>query len=151
MAGITATSASASVSSPTVDNTASGFVAGERVTLGTSPSGTSYQWGMAAPTAPSVARSRLSTETAAAPTFVPDVGGTYALSCVVDGTSYALRITVQSPTIAEPVEAVRFSPRTDSSVPAPAAGVTMYFSSDQDALCVKDSSGDVSTVDLTAV
>ena len=60
-------------------------------------------------------------------------------------------MTAQAAAIAEPVEAVRFSPRTDASIPAPAAGVTMYYSSDQDALVVKDPSDDVFTVDVTAV
>jgi len=127
-------------------------VTGERVTLGVNPSGTTFQWGIAQPSASSRSRAGLDDTTSAVPTFVPDVAGTYAITALVDGvTTYQLRITVQSVSIAEPVEAVRFSPRGDSTIPAPAAGVTMYYSSDQDALCVKDPNGDVSTVDLTAV
>ena len=150
MAGITATSASASVSSPSADNTASGYVTGERITLGTTPAASSsYQWGQAAPSASALARSAVDNDTAAAPTFVPDVAGTYVVTCLVDGaTTYTLRLTVQSVSIAEPVEAVRFSPRADTTIPAPAAGVTMYYSSTHSALVVKDSSNVVKPVTL---
>lgn len=149
MAGITATSASANVSSPSPDNTASNYVTGERVTLGTTPSGSSFQWDLSAPSGSSIARSALDNDTDAAPTFVPDVGGTYTITCLVDGvTTYALRITVQSVSISEPVEAVRFSPRADTTIPAPAAGVTMYYSSTHSALVVKDAANVVKPVTL---
>jgi hypothetical protein len=134
------------------DKVVSGYVAGERVALSVTPTGTTYAWAIAQPSASSRARSALSSETGASVTFVPDVGGSYAITCLVDGvTTYVLRLTCQAAAVAEPVEAVRFSPRSDASIPAPAAGVAMYYSSDQDALCVKDPAGDVFTVDLTAV
>lgn len=149
MAGITATSASASVSSPSVDNTASGYVTGERVALGVAPSGSSYAWDIAAPSASSLARSALDEGDVATPNFTPDVGGTYTITCLVSGTTtYVLRLTVQSVSIAEPVEAVRFSPRVDTTVPAPAVGVTMYYSSTHSALVVKDATGVVKPVTL---
>jgi hypothetical protein len=154
MSGILANSSSRPMlgAETAADKSVSNYVAGERITLSTTPTGTAYAWSLAAPTSSSVARSALSAETGASVTFVPDVGGTFMVTCVVDSTTtYVIRMTAQSAAIAEPVEAIRFSPRTDASIPAPAAGVAMYYSSDQDALCVKDPDGDVSTVDLTAV
>jgi hypothetical protein len=104
------------------------------------------------PAASSRARSALSAETGATVTFTPDVAGYYVLTATVDSvTAYILRIAVTSTAISQLVEAIRFSPKTDSSVPAPALGLTMYYSSDQDALCVKDPDDAVSTVDLTVV
>jgi hypothetical protein len=153
MAGITALAASASLpaGSTSADKVSSGWVAGERVVLATSPTGTNYTWTIAAPSGSNSARSALSASSGASVTFTPDVGGTYAIRCLVDATEYFLRLTVQGATIAEPVEALRLSPRTDASVPAPAAGLTLYYSSNQSALVVKDSADDVFEVDLTAV
>ncbi len=134
------------------DKSVSNYVAGERITLSTTPTGTDYVWSIAQPSGSSRARSALSAETGASVTFAPDVGGTYLVTCVVDSTTtYVIRITCQAAAIAEPVEAVRFSPRTDASIPAPAAGVTMYYSSTQSALVVKTAAGTVYTVNLTAV
>lgn len=153
MAGILANAASQTMLSgdTTADNVVSGYVAGERVTLSVTPSGTDYAWSIAIPSSASASRSALSDDTAVSTTFTPNVGGTYTITCIVDSTTYVLRLTAQAAAVAEPVEAVRFSPRTDNSIPAPATGVSMYYSSDQDALCIKDAAGDVFTVDITAV
>ncbi len=143
MAGITAASASASLlaGDTSADNTDSNYVAGERVTLGVTPSGSSYLWSMAAPTNSSVARSAIANDTVAAPTFTPDVGGTYTITCLVSGTiTYVLRLTCQAAAVAEPVEAVRYSPRTSTSIPAPAAGWSVFFSSTLGTWVAKDSS-----------
>ncbi len=132
------------------DKTVSGYVAGERITLSTTPTGTDYVWSSTAPSGSSVTRSALSGSSGASVTFAPDVGGTYLVTCVVDSTTtYVIRITCQAAAIAEPVEAVRFSPRTDASIPAPAAGVTMYYSSTKSALVIKTPAGTIYTVDLT--
>lgn len=151
MAGILANSPSKTMASgdTSADKTASGYVAGERITLTVTPSGTNYEWSQARPSGSS-ARAQLSGATGASVTFAPDVGGTYVVTCIVDGsTTYVIRITCQSPTISEPVEAVRLSPRTDASVPAPAAGRTLYYSSDQGKLVTKDSAGTVRTINET--
>ena len=98
MAGIYATAASKTLAAgaTSVDNTSTGWVAGERISLGATPAGATYLWSIAQPSASSRARSALSTENGAAPTFTPDVGGTYSISCLVDGaTTYALRLTCQ--------------------------------------------------------
>lgn len=143
MAGILAQSASVTTTSgqTSVDNTFTGFVTGERITLSTSPTGTDYSWGQSIPSASAQARSELSSLTAAAPTFTPDVAGTYVVTVDVDGTDYVLRLTVQAASIAEPVEAVRYSPRGDATIPAPAAGFSVYYSSTQSGLLAKDPDG----------
>ena len=152
MAGITAAAASKTLLSgaTSADNTSSDWVTGERVTLGVTPSGTGYLWSMSAPTSSAVARSELSSTSDAAPTILPDVAGTYTITCLVSGvTTYVLRLTVQAVAIAEPIEALRFSPRADTTIPAPAAGVTMFYSSTQSALVIKTVAGTIYTVDLT--
>jgi hypothetical protein len=154
MAGITAASASETLAAgdTSADHAVGGFITGESILLGTSPTGTDYEWALTQPAASSRARSALSAETGATVTFTPDVAGYYVLTATVDSvTAYILRIAVTSTAISQLVEAIRFSPKTDSSVPAPALGLTMYYSSDQDALCVKDPDDAVSTVDLTVV
>lgn len=143
MAGITAASASNTLLSgaTSADKTSSGWVAGERVTLATTPTGTDYAWAIAQPSASSRSRSALSAETGASVMFTPDVGGTYAITCIVDSTTtYVLRLTCQAASISEPVEAIRFSPRTDASIPAPAAGWSVYFSSTLGTWVAKDPS-----------
>lgn len=154
MAGITANSASKTMTGgdTSADKVVTGYIAGERITLAATPSGTTYAWQLAAPNTSAVARSALSSTSVAGVTMMPDVAGTYVVSCLVDGaTLYVIRITVQAAAVAEPVEAVRFSPRSDASIPAPAAGVTLYYSSDQDALVTKAPNGDIAIVDVTVL
>lgn len=146
MSGITAQSVSVSHASGSTSANASssGWVTGERIVLGTSPTGSSYSWGIAAPAASNRARSALSDTTAAAPSFVPDVGGTWLLTVTVgDSTDYTLRLTVQAAAVSEPEEAVRWSPREDSTITAPTLGLAQYFSDTFDNLACKDPSGRV--------
>lgn len=152
MAGILASSASVTMVSgdTSADNTFSGYVTGERITLSTTPTGTVYSWGQSIPSASATARSGLSSTTAAAPTFTPDVAGTYVITVDVDGTDYVLRITVQSAAIAEPIEATRYSPRADTTIPAPAAGVSLYYSSTHDGLAIKDPDDNVTPLGMSA-
>ena len=153
MAGILAVSASASMSAgdTSVDNARGGYVSNERITLTTNPTGTNYVWALGGPSNTNLARSALSAETGSTVSFTPDVSGYFVVTCTVDGvTTYILRISVESTAISQLVDAIRFSPKADASVPAPALGVTMYFSSDQDALVVKDPAGDIFPVELGA-
>lgn len=153
MSGIIAVSASETMTSgdTSADNAWSGFITNERVLLTTNPTGTDYEWALVSPQASNIARSALSAETGSSVTFTPDVGGYYIITCTVDSaTSYVLRVSVTSTAVSQLVEAIRFSPKTDSSVPTPVLGLTMYFSSDQDALVVKDSAGDIFPVELGA-
>jgi len=151
MAGIIANS----VSKPMVggdtsaDKVSTGYVAGERVSLSVTPTGTTYQWASAAPSGSSSARSALSDDGGASVTLTPDVAGAYLVTCIVDGsTVYVIRLTAQAAAVAEPVEAVRFSPRADETIPAPAAGFTMYYSSTHGALVVKDPANVIKPITL---
>lgn len=153
MAGILAVSAEQVMTAPdtAVDKSVSGYVTNSQITLSTTPTGSSYSWAIAKPSG-STARAALSSATAEAPVFTPDVPGYYTVSVVVDSTTtYVIRISVTQTAITTSYEAIRLSPKADASVPAPALGVAMYYSSDQDALVIKDAAGDVYTVDLTAV
>lgn len=131
MAGILANSASATMlaAATSDDNAVGGRVTGEQITLTVSPSGTDYAWSWSIPSSSSPARSALSADTGASVTFTPDVAGVFTVVCVVDGTdSYTLRITVTSTAISQLVEAIRQTPKVDATVPAPALGLTTYFS-----------------------
>jgi len=154
MAGILANSAAHTMVSgdTSPSDVESGYVTGQQVTLTTFPTGTTYVWGLAIPAGSASARSGLSSATAASPTFTPDVAGEYVVTCVVNGsTSYVIRCSVAAVAATNLVGAIRFMPMTDSSVPTPSTGVSLYYSSTQSALAIKDANGDVSTVDVTAV
>ena len=141
--GILANSVSVTMSSSTADDVSSGYVTGERITLTTSPTGTNYVWSHGTPSASARARSALSDTTGASVDFFPDAGGTYTVQCDVDGTVYLLRLTVQDASVSENVEALRLSPRGDTTVPAPALGFALYYSADQATLVVKAPNGDI--------
>lgn len=150
--GILANSTSITMTSSTSDDTEVGFVVGERVTLSTNPTGTTYAWSMAMPSTSSVARSGLDDDDAASVMFTPDVAGIYTIVCTVDSTTtYVLRLSITLPAQASVVQALRLSPVGDTQVAAPAVGQVLYFSSTQNALVVKDANDDVFTVDVTAV
>lgn len=152
MAGITIVTISASVLSAAtaVDKTATGFIVGERATLGVT-SGSTFAWSLARP-ADSSSNADLSSETAAAPTFYLEVAGYYIVRCLVDGsTEYLLRISVTEPATATVRNAVNYQPVLDAAVPTPTAGVTVYYSSDQSALVYKDAAGDLFAIDVTAI
>lgn len=151
MAGILANSGSVTHSSTSADAVKSGYVTAEQIVLTTTPTGVSYQWALAKPSG-ATARSDLSDDTNATPTFTPDVAGYYVITCTVDSvTVYVLRISVTQVTAATAVEALRLQPKSNASVPTPSTGVALFYSSDEAALCIKDASGDVFVVDVTAV
>jgi hypothetical protein len=126
------------------DNTFDGYLTAERVTLSTSPTGSDYTWGLSAPDGS--ARATLSSTTGATPTFTPDVGGYYVITCTVDGTTYILRITVTQVAETAVVDAHRFPPKTDNSVTAPSSGLAVYNSSTQGGLATKDPDGNVEPI-----
>ena len=154
MAGITANSSSKTMTSgdTAADKLATGYVRNERVTLGVVPAASeSSVWSLSVPTGSNVVRSALSSDTSPTPSFVPDLGGTYSLTCQVDGvTTYVMRLTALDTAASEPVEAVRFPPREDAQVAAPTAGVAVFYSGPQTGLAQKDSSGVVRTLAMTA-
>jgi hypothetical protein len=150
MAGILANSASAQMvagdTSPT--NSRSGFIVGEQITLGITPAGECV-WGQSIPRASAPARSKLNDDTAAAPKFTPDVGGTYVVTVVVDGTTtYTLVLAVVNTAVIDLGEGIRLSPVADAQVPAPTLGRVLYFSSTQDALVVKLPDDSTQVVDV---
>ncbi len=143
MAGITASSASKVLlaGSTSADHSLGGFVVGEMVTLGVSPTGTSYSWGQAIPAASTRARSALSATTGASVTFTADVAGVFTVTVIVDDvTSYTLRLTVTSTAISQLAEAIRQTPKADATVPAPAVGLMVYFSDTFSQWAAKDPS-----------
>lgn len=151
MAGIVATSLTTNNSSTTsADSSISGYIAGEAITLTTTPTGTSYAWTLSVPGGSS--RTSLTSDDASSSRFVPDVDGYYVVTCTVSGsTVYVLRIAVAAIGTVNSISALRAQPLTDAQVPTPATGVTIYYSSTQSALSFKDTAGDVFTIDSTAV
>jgi len=153
MAGIKANSVSVTMGDgdTAVDNSQAGYVVAEQITLSvTDGAPSSVSWGLSIPSASTAARSALSATTGTSVTFTPDVGGQYVVTANVDGTGYVLRISVTTSTVTALAGAIRFSPMTDTSVPTPALGVTLYYSSTQAAFSLKKDDGTVHTVDLTA-
>jgi hypothetical protein len=148
--GILANSASKTHSSSVDDAVSTGYVTHERVTLSVSVSGTTYRWGLSCPSGSAEAMSRLSATDIASPSFLPDAPGYYVITCLVDTTTYILRLTVTSVGISQLAEVIRLSPLADAAVPAPAAGLSLYYSSTQASLCVKDPLGAVFKIDVTA-
>jgi len=124
-----------------VDNARAGYITGERIVLGTNPTGSSYTWGLSIPQGSSVERSALSSVTAAAPTFLPDVGGEYIATCTVDGISYVLRMSVTKTAVSTTQEALRLQVKANAGVPAPPTGSVLFHSDDFAHLAAKDALG----------
>jgi hypothetical protein len=151
MAGIVAVASSSTHADDGADAVAVGFITGEQIKLTANPVGADYLWALAIPSTSNAARSRISGEEEKTAYFTPDAAGVYAVTVNVDGTTYILRLTVTQLAQSTALEALRLSPVADSQVAVPAAGAALYWSSTQDALALKDATGDVFTVDLTAV
>lgn len=145
MAGILANSASKAMTSgdTAVDKAVTGYIRAERITLTTSPTGTTYQWTLTGPTGSSAAKCSLTDATIASPSFVPDVAGTYSVGVDVDGTTYAIRIGALAVSVSSPVEALRLEPFADNQIPTPTQGSIAYHSSTQGKPSFKDSDGTV--------
>lgn len=150
MSGILAQSASQTMTSgdTAADKSISGYIRNERITFGVTPlATTSYLWSLGLPSGSSSAKAYLTDTTGSAPALVPDRGGTYTISCVVDGTTtYAMRLTALDTASSEPAEALRFTPRADAQVGTPSLGAAVYWSSTQNALALKYPDGSVHTV-----
>ena len=155
MAGIKANSVEQSMGDgdTATDQAVSGYITDSQIVLTTTPTGTNYTWGIALPSGSSSGLAALSSTTAAAPVFTPDVSGTYVVVVDVDGTGYQLRIGVVGVKVAEFVEVLKFKPVADASVPEPEGdAVCVYCSSDQgNVITQKVAGGTLSTFDVTAV
>jgi hypothetical protein len=143
MAGIGLASASKTTTGSSVDYAASGWIRNEKIGLTTLPvASSSYLWALTNPVGSSDGKSYISDTTGSAPSFVPDIGGTYVITCTVDGaTQYAVRATVLDTAVAEPAEALRYTPRADTQVAAPSLGAVQYWSSTQNAMVFKYANG----------
>ncbi len=151
MAGINASSSTTTFTNTRVDASTSGFIVGEQITLTDSVSGAAYLWTLSPPSGSNALRVGFAGETTASASFTPDVSGTYTVTLVVDGTTHQLRIAAANIALTNTVEGLRLQPVTDARVPAPSTGGTIYWSSTQDALALKDSEGTVFTVNVTEV
>lgn len=148
MAGIIANSASKTMvaGDTSVDNSVTGFVTREPITLSVTGTPSAVAWAIARPSA-SVAP--LTTDTLSA-SFTPDTEGFYVLTAVVDGTtSYVLRISATQVAHITTLSATRFMPIPNASVPAPATGRTLFCSSEVGGLAVKLPNGTVLTVQVS--
>ena len=118
-----------------VNNTVSGYLVNEQVTLTTSPTGTNYQWTLSVPSNSNVVISALDSATAASPKFTPDV----------DGTTYTLMLTVLDASISNNVQIQRMQPIKDASVPTPSSSGArlVYNSLERGMVVTKDSAGKV--------
>lgn len=128
MAGIVATSQTTNnLSTTTPDGAVTGYITGEEIVLTTTPVGSSYSWTLSAP---STERAVLSSETEASTRFKPRNSGTYLIVCQVDGTTYILRISVAEVGSVISAGPVRLMPLLKAAVPAPASGISWFFSED---------------------
>ncbi len=132
------------------DNTATGYIVGEQITFTAYPAGSSYSWALARPSG-ATERSSLSDATSASVTLTPDIEGFYTLTCIVDGTTYVLRLAAVSVGVVSTLGALRLNPLLPEQVPTPSAGMTIFYSSQHSTLTAKDSAGNLLTLDMTAV
>ncbi len=148
MAGITAISATKTLGSgdTSADNTTSGYVSKEQISLGLTGSPVTALWSLSKPNA-SGSSCQLDDETSLTPKFSPNVEGMYVVSCLVDGsTTYILRISAVDTTITSAISAIHFLPCLNSQIPTPRSGRTVFFSSDSGAMSQKLPDGTVSSL-----
>jgi len=129
MSGILAISISVPTPGTAANNAVSGYVTGESIALSTSPSGSTYVWQLSLPSGSTIARAGLTASSGATSSFVPDVEGEYLAVCTVDGTTYTIRCSVTTATVATVSGGTRYLPVTDTSVSAPSTGCVLYLSS----------------------
>ncbi len=148
MAGIMANSATETMvaGDTSADNTHSGYLTRETITLSVTGSPDTYLWSLAKPSASGSVCALNDTDESSV-TFAPDVEGYYVITCLVDGaTLYVLRISAVQVSALSTLSGIRMMPLTNVQVPTPATGQTLFYSSDSSGLAVKDSSGVVDDV-----
>jgi hypothetical protein len=148
MAGIMANSASVTMDAgdTSADKSLGGYLSRETITLSVTPSGSTYSWALAKPTTSGVTCA-LRGATTDSPSFTPDVEGYYVVTCLVDGeTSYVFRAAVASVSAVSSLTALRFMPAADDTIPTPAVGATLFYSSDLDSLAYKLPNGTVTAL-----
>src|SRR3972149_296574 len=102
MAGIIAYSATVPMDGSETQPTGlvrGGYSRDEEILLSTTPAMAEYEWSVARPDGSSAARADFSSTTVAAPTFRPDVNGSFVVS-VIDGVNPPYSITLSVTTVA---------------------------------------------------
>lgn len=146
MAGILANSVAKQMLSgdTTENNSVSGYVVGDPITLSVTPTGTNYQWGEAIPVSSAPARSQLKSPTDASPSFIPDVAGQYVITVVVDLiTTYVIQIAVVDISPVTFTGGLEMPAVSDVSIPSPSVGLTVYNSIQHSGFVTKDPSGTI--------
>lgn len=132
------------------DKSVSGYVTAEQIALSVTPTGTSYVWALAKPSG-ATSRSDLSANDEASCVFTPDVAGNWTVSLTVDSTTtYVIRIAVTAVAVSFVYEALRFTPKLNSTVPTPTIGAAVFFSDDSDLLSRKSPAGVVRSLEPRA-
>lgn len=145
MSGITAISATKTLGAGDTisDNTVSGFVSKEQISLGITGSPIDALWSISKPSTSSSA-CKLDDVTSLRPKFSPDVDGVFVVSCLVDGsTTYILRFAITNTAVTSAISAIHFLPCLNSQIPTPSSGVTVFFSSDSGVMSQKLTNGTV--------
>lgn len=145
MSGITAISASKILGADdtTPNNSTSGYVTKEQISLGLTGSPLTAQWSLSKPSISSSA-CQLTSDDSLATLFTPDQPGLYVISCLVDGvTTYTLSISALAISTVTAVSAIHLLPSADSQIPTPRSGVIIYFSSNSNKVSQKLNDGTV--------
>lgn len=145
MSGITAQSATKTLAAgdTVVDNSVSGYVSKEQISLGLTGTPTTALWSISKPNT-SGSSCQIDDDTSLRPKFSPNAEGIYVISCLVDGiTTYVLRIYVVSVAVTTSISAIHFLPCSNAQIPTPRSGVTQFFSSDSGVMSQKLTDGTV--------
>ena len=131
MAGIIAYSATVPMDGSETQPTGlvrGGYSRDEEILLSTTPAMAEYEWSVARPDGSSSARAYFSSTTDAAPTFRPDVNGSFVVS-VIDGVNPPYSITLSVTTVApmETVSHTRLLPLHPDQVPVTPGGTTEFL------------------------
>src|SRR3989304_4910674 len=131
MAGIIAYSATVPMDGSETQPTGlvrGGYSRDEEILLSTTPAMAEYEWSVARPDGSSSARAYFSSTTDAAPTFRPDVNGSFVVS-VTDGVNPPYSITLSVTTVApmETVSHTRLLPLHPDQVPVTPGGTTEFL------------------------
>ncbi len=148
MAGIMANSATETMVSgdTSPDNAVSNYLSRETITLSVTGGGSTFSWSLAKPTSSGVSCTLRDAATGT-PSFTPDVQGYYVATCVVDGvTAYVLRIGVADVSPVSTLTAQRFLPVANATIPAPAAGATLFYSLEVGGMAFKLPNGAVTAL-----
>lgn len=153
MRGILAVSVTKVMSTTTPDEVASGFLAGEKITLTAIDDDNpiaSAQWCISVPQGVRADRARLIPSGQNSVTFTPEKGcnNIYVVTAKINYSElFVLRIDVSSVSSSVSFSSIRLQDVTESQVPTPISGATLFF--DDGDLKIKYSDGSVGAVDVS--